>query len=161
MSLTARVGPDLTADHVTVYYTTDGSEPVGARGAATNGQALFLELRPAATLRIPRWTKPALATQLMVFVAAQLGLLLLGITGLTLGLAVGALERLDAIPHLPGTASIEKLLEATERKGASRQVIERVRAAARRCCEHLPQAAVHEQRRRRIEAKLHKLHQRL
>jgi V/A-type H+-transporting ATPase subunit K len=40
---------------------------------------LFLELRPAATLRIPRWTKPALATQLMVFVAAQLGLLLLGV----------------------------------------------------------------------------------
>ena len=34
-------------------------------------------------------------------------------------------------------------------------------AAARRCCEHLPHAAVHEQRRRRIEAKLHKLHQRL
>jgi V/A-type H+-transporting ATPase subunit K len=40
---------------------------------------LYLELRPAATLRIPRWTKPALATQLMVFVAAQLGLLLLGV----------------------------------------------------------------------------------
>ncbi|MFG0284048.1 MAG: hypothetical protein ACF8R7_06460 [Phycisphaerales bacterium JB039] len=40
---------------------------------------------------------------------------------------------IEAIPHLPGTASIEKLLEATERKGASRQVIERVRAAARRC----------------------------
>jgi uncharacterized protein YprB with RNaseH-like and TPR domain len=34
-------------------------------------------------------------------------------------------------------------------------------AAARRCCEHLPHAAVHEQRRRRIEAKLHKAHQRL
>ena len=30
-------------------------------------------------------------------------------------------------------------------------------AAARHCCEHLPHAAVHEQRRRRIEAKLHKL----
>jgi len=40
---------------------------------------LYLELRPAATLRIPRWTKPALGVQLMVFVAAQLGLLLLGV----------------------------------------------------------------------------------
>jgi V/A-type H+-transporting ATPase subunit K len=40
---------------------------------------LYLELRPAATLRIPRWTKPALATQLLVFVGAQLGLLLLGV----------------------------------------------------------------------------------
>ncbi len=40
---------------------------------------LYLELRPAATLRIPRWTKPALATQLLVFVGAQLGVLLLGI----------------------------------------------------------------------------------
>ncbi|MCG6940255.1 MAG: ATP synthase subunit C [Thiohalocapsa sp.] len=40
---------------------------------------LYLEMRPAATLRIPRWSKPALATQLLVFVAAQLGLLLLGI----------------------------------------------------------------------------------
>jgi len=40
---------------------------------------LYLELRPAATLRIPRWTKPALAAQLLVFVGAQLGLLLLGV----------------------------------------------------------------------------------
>ena len=40
---------------------------------------LYLELRPAATLRIPRWTKSALATQLLVFVGAQLGVLLLGI----------------------------------------------------------------------------------
>lgn len=40
---------------------------------------LYLEIRPAATLRIPRWTKPALGTQLIVFVGAQLGLLLLGV----------------------------------------------------------------------------------
>ena len=50
---------------------------VAILGLLTTG--LYLEMRPAATLRIPRWTKPALATQLLVFVAAQLGLLLLGI----------------------------------------------------------------------------------
>jgi len=50
---------------------------VAILGLLTTG--LYLEMRPAATLRIPRWTKPALATQLLVFVAAQLGLLLLGV----------------------------------------------------------------------------------
>jgi V/A-type H+-transporting ATPase subunit K len=53
---------------------------------------LFLELRPAATLRIPRWTKPALATQLMVFVAAQLGLLLLGVNEVMAQEPHGAVE---------------------------------------------------------------------
>ncbi|WP_058557142.1 ATP synthase subunit C [Thiohalocapsa sp. ML1] len=40
---------------------------------------LYLELRPAATLRLPRWSAPAMGTQLLVFVGAQLGLLMLGI----------------------------------------------------------------------------------
>lgn len=40
---------------------------------------------------------------------------------------------LEAMPHLPGPASIEKLLEATEQSGASQGAIDRVRTAARRC----------------------------
>ncbi|MCF7985080.1 MAG: ATP synthase subunit C [Thiohalocapsa sp.] len=40
---------------------------------------LYLEIRPRATLRIPAWFKPALGAQLVVFVGAQLGLLLLGV----------------------------------------------------------------------------------
>jgi V/A-type H+-transporting ATPase subunit K len=40
---------------------------------------LYLEMRPAAGLRLPRWSKPAMGGQLLVFVAAQFGLLLLGI----------------------------------------------------------------------------------
>jgi V/A-type H+-transporting ATPase subunit K len=40
---------------------------------------IYLELRPAATLHIPTWFKPALGMQLVVFVGAQLGLLLLGV----------------------------------------------------------------------------------
>ncbi len=38
---------------------------------------IVLELRP--TLRVPGWFKPALGSQPMVFVGAQLGLLLLGV----------------------------------------------------------------------------------
>jgi len=53
---------------------------------------LYLELRPAATLRIPRWTKPALGVQLVVFVAAQLGLLLLGVNEVMAQEAHGAAE---------------------------------------------------------------------
>jgi V/A-type H+-transporting ATPase subunit K len=53
---------------------------------------LYLELRPAATVRIPRWTKPALGVQLMVFVAAQLGLLLLGVNEVLAQEAHGAAE---------------------------------------------------------------------
>jgi V/A-type H+/Na+-transporting ATPase subunit K len=40
---------------------------------------LFLELRPANALRIRAWFKPAMGTQLLVFLGAQIGLLLLGI----------------------------------------------------------------------------------
>src|SRR5687768_3381721 len=36
------LGPQVAADHVTCYYTTDGSEPRGARGAATDGYAVEL-----------------------------------------------------------------------------------------------------------------------
>jgi V/A-type H+-transporting ATPase subunit K len=39
---------------------------------------LYLELRPAYALRLRPWFKPAMGTQLVVFVGAQLGLLLLG-----------------------------------------------------------------------------------
>jgi V/A-type H+-transporting ATPase subunit K len=41
---------------------------------------IALEMRPAGIpLRLPHWTKPAMATQLLVFVGAQLGLLVLGV----------------------------------------------------------------------------------
>ncbi len=40
---------------------------------------LYLEIRPAGAARIRPWFKPALGTQLVVFVAAQLGLLVIGI----------------------------------------------------------------------------------
>jgi V/A-type H+-transporting ATPase subunit K len=40
---------------------------------------LYLELRPNAVLRLPRWSKPAMGGQLLVFIGAQFGLLLLGI----------------------------------------------------------------------------------
>lgn len=41
---------------------------------------LALELRPAERpLRLPRWTKPAMGTQLLLFMGAQIGLLLLGV----------------------------------------------------------------------------------
>jgi V/A-type H+-transporting ATPase subunit K len=40
---------------------------------------LYLEMRPAATLRLPRWSTPAMGGQLLVFISAQFGLLLLGI----------------------------------------------------------------------------------
>jgi V/A-type H+-transporting ATPase subunit K len=40
---------------------------------------LYLEMRPAASLRLPRWSGPAMGGQLLVFIGAQFGLLLLGI----------------------------------------------------------------------------------
>lgn len=40
---------------------------------------LLLEMRPGLAARIRPWYRPALGTQLVVFVGAQLGLLLLGI----------------------------------------------------------------------------------
>lgn len=39
---------------------------------------LYLELRPALALRMRPWFKPAMGTQLLLFVGAQIGLLLLG-----------------------------------------------------------------------------------
>jgi V/A-type H+-transporting ATPase subunit K len=39
---------------------------------------LYLELRPVLALRMRRWFKPAMGAQLLVFVGAQIGLLLLG-----------------------------------------------------------------------------------
>lgn len=53
---------------------------------------LYLEMRPAASLRLPRWSKPAMGGQLLVFVAAQFGLLLLGIDEV---LAQEAMEVVD------------------------------------------------------------------
>lgn len=43
------------------------------------GTGLALELRPAAVLRVPTWARPALGAQLLLFVAALFGLLLLGV----------------------------------------------------------------------------------
>jgi V/A-type H+-transporting ATPase subunit K len=39
---------------------------------------IYLEVRPAHAVRLRPWFKPAMGTQLLVFVSAQLGLLLLG-----------------------------------------------------------------------------------
>lgn len=46
--VSAVVGPDLTAEHVACYYTTDGSKPSGARGVVDNGHIVLLS--PADTL---------------------------------------------------------------------------------------------------------------
>ncbi len=43
VTLTVQVGTDLSADHVAVYYTTDGTIPAGTRGTATRGQVVLLE----------------------------------------------------------------------------------------------------------------------
>lgn len=40
VTVSVTVGPDLDADHVVCYYTTDGSEPRGSYGVADNGIAL-------------------------------------------------------------------------------------------------------------------------
>jgi cyclomaltodextrinase / maltogenic alpha-amylase / neopullulanase len=42
VTITVRVGADLSADAVACYWTTDGSEPAGSRGEAMNGQTLLL-----------------------------------------------------------------------------------------------------------------------
>jgi V/A-type H+-transporting ATPase subunit K len=39
---------------------------------------IYLEVRPSHAVRLRPWFKPAIGTQLLVFVSAQLGLLLLG-----------------------------------------------------------------------------------
>lgn len=43
VTLTVQTGPDFEAEHIACYYTFDGSVPVGARGEASNGDALMLE----------------------------------------------------------------------------------------------------------------------
>ncbi|HEX2619778.1 MAG TPA: alpha-amylase family glycosyl hydrolase, partial [Phototrophicaceae bacterium] len=43
VTLTVHVGQDVIADHVTVYYTTDGNLPAGSRGIAWQGIALEME----------------------------------------------------------------------------------------------------------------------
>jgi V/A-type H+-transporting ATPase subunit K len=53
---------------------------------------LYLELRPAAALRLPRWSKPAMGGQILLFIGAQLGLLLLGIHEVFAEEAVEVLE---------------------------------------------------------------------
>jgi hypothetical protein len=43
VSLRVRLAPGFAAERVACYYTVDGTEPAGSRGAATNGQVLGLE----------------------------------------------------------------------------------------------------------------------
>lgn len=43
VTVNVSVGPQVRAEHVTCYYTTDGSEPQGMRGQAANGTAVELE----------------------------------------------------------------------------------------------------------------------
>jgi len=42
VTVRASTGPRVAAERVTCYYTTDGSDPAGARGVATSGMALEL-----------------------------------------------------------------------------------------------------------------------
>lgn len=44
---------------------------------------------------------------------------------------IQATDGLGAVPHVPGSASIEKIIKATESQGASKPTIDRVRAAAK------------------------------
>ncbi|HML20277.1 MAG TPA: alpha-amylase family glycosyl hydrolase [Aggregatilinea sp.] len=43
VTITTRIGPDLSASRVVCYYTLDGSTPEGSRGQAHNGLTLDLE----------------------------------------------------------------------------------------------------------------------
>ncbi|MGD9029765.1 MAG: alpha-amylase family glycosyl hydrolase [Anaerolineae bacterium] len=43
VTLSVRVGPDLSVDHLVCYYTLDGSEPDGARGVSRNSHVLRLQ----------------------------------------------------------------------------------------------------------------------
>ncbi|MGH2628243.1 MAG: alpha-amylase family glycosyl hydrolase [Anaerolineales bacterium] len=40
VTLTVEVGPDLPAEHIAAYFTSNGSEPAGARGVPRNGAAV-------------------------------------------------------------------------------------------------------------------------
>jgi glycosidase len=42
-TLVVQVGPDLAAERVAGYYTTDGSDPAGERGVPRNGRVVFFE----------------------------------------------------------------------------------------------------------------------
>ena len=66
---------------------------------------ILLEARPSLALRVRPWYKPALGTQLVVFVGAQLGLLLLGIND-ALAEAGGAAEAVSEISQGMGLAII-------------------------------------------------------
>ena len=43
VAVTVRIGADVSADAAACYYTTDGAEPVGARGVAAVGGVIPLE----------------------------------------------------------------------------------------------------------------------
>jgi hypothetical protein len=43
VTFTVRVGQDVDAEHVSLYYTTDGSSPEGKRGASPNGHVLNMQ----------------------------------------------------------------------------------------------------------------------
>lgn len=44
VTLTVRVGPELSVTAMAAYYTTDGTRPMGSRGAASQGQAVRFTL---------------------------------------------------------------------------------------------------------------------
>ena len=54
VTVTVRVGADLSADNAACYYTTDGSEPRGSHGVAENGHAVHLQ-QAAVTWDTIRW----------------------------------------------------------------------------------------------------------
>lgn len=43
VAIAVRLGPQVAAEHVSCYYTTDGADPAGARGVASEGQAVALQ----------------------------------------------------------------------------------------------------------------------
>ncbi len=43
VTLTVTIGPDLKADHVACYYTLDGSQPLGNKGIASNGEVIHFQ----------------------------------------------------------------------------------------------------------------------
>jgi cyclomaltodextrinase / maltogenic alpha-amylase / neopullulanase len=43
VTVTISVGPDVQVDRITLYFTTDGSDPAGRRGVAANGVAVPLQ----------------------------------------------------------------------------------------------------------------------
>jgi V/A-type H+-transporting ATPase subunit K len=59
-------------------YWLVGLMSIAILGLVVSG--VILEMRPRYAPRISRWYKPAMGTQLLAFVGAQLGLLILGVT---------------------------------------------------------------------------------